>query len=44
MAHWDVLGAPQSGEHNVGTWNGDVMRARSIVRVVEPSGWDTVYS
>ena len=25
----------------VGTWNGDVIRTRSIVRVVEASRWDT---
>ena len=33
--------APQSGEHFVGTWNGDVIRTRSIVRVVESLRWDT---
>ena len=33
--------APQSGEHFVGTWNGDVIRTRSIVWVVESSRWDT---
>ena len=33
--------APQSGEHVVGTWNGDVVRTRSIVPIVESSRWDT---
>ena len=33
--------APQSGEHDVETWNGDVLRTRSIVRVAESSIWDT---
>ena len=33
--------APQSGEHSVGTWNGDVFRTRSIVWVIESSRWDT---
>ena len=30
-----------SGEHYVGTWNGDVGRTRSIVRVVEQTRWKT---
>jgi hypothetical protein len=34
---------PQSGEHFVGTWNGDVIRTRSIVRIVESSRWDTYF-
>ena len=32
---------PQSGEHFVGTWKGDVIRTPSSVRVVESSRWDT---
>ena len=31
--------APHSGEHLIGTWNGDVMRTRSIVRVVASARW-----
>ena len=33
--------APQSGEHDVETLNGDVMRTRPIARVMESSRWDT---
>ena len=33
--------AQQSGEHFVGIWNGDVIRTRCIVRIVESSNWDT---
>ena len=33
--------APQSGEHFVGTWNGDVSRTRFTVRIVESLRWDT---
>ena len=33
--------APQSGDHDVGTWNGDDIRTRSIVRVAESSRWAT---
>ena len=29
-----------TGEHDVGARNGDVLRSRSCVRVVEPSRWD----
>lgn len=31
---------PASGEHFVGARNGNVLKARSCVRVVEPSRWD----
>ena len=31
---------PTSGEHFVGTRNGNVLKSRSCVRVVEPSRWD----
>ena len=31
--------ASHSGEHLIGTWNGDVVRTRSIIRVVESAGW-----
>ena len=33
--------ASHSGEHLIGTWNGDVVRTRSIVRVVESARWST---
>ena len=31
--------ASHSGEHYVGTWNGDVVRTLSLVRIVEKSRW-----
>ena len=31
--------APHSGGHLIGTWNGDVVRTRSNVRVVESTQW-----
>lgn len=31
--------ASHSGDHLIGTWNGDVVRTRSIVRVVESARW-----
>lgn len=35
------LGVTQhSGEHLIGTWNGDVVHTRSIVRVVAPAAHD----
>ena len=33
--------AGNSGEHHIGTWTGDVVRTRSIVRVVEQARWKT---
>ena len=33
--------AGHSGEHYIGTWTGDVVRTRSIVRVVEQTRWKT---
>ena len=31
---------PTTGEHNVGVRNGNVIKSRSLLRVVEPSRWD----
>ena len=45
MLRWRVglyLGvADHSGEHWIGVWNGDVVRSRSVVRVVEGARWKT---
>ena len=33
--------AGHSGKHYIGTWTGDELRTRSIVRVVEQARWKT---